>query len=128
MSIFSTSYITSPEEGNKCISFDYSEFAGRGFIQLLEKSILVSYPNIFNKIINTKCIEFFPYCEFYSLNNDEVKLIVESVDNHLDRNIATTKAELYAKDIWEKDIRTSLINTFLSSKNFKRSLRPPTHG
>lgn len=53
MSIFSTSYITSPEEGNECISFDYSEFAGKGFIELLEKSISVSYPNIFNKIINT---------------------------------------------------------------------------
>ena len=109
MSVFSTSYITSPKEGNKCISFNYSEFAGRGFIELLEKSVLVSHPNIFNKIIDGECVEFSPYLEFYSLSNDEVKLVVENVDNYLCKNIATTEAELFAKTIWEGDIRTSLI-------------------
>ena len=115
MSIFSTSYITSPEKGNECISFDYNKFAGRGFIQLLEKSILVLYPNIFNKIIDIECIEFFPYHEFFSLNNDEVKLVVENVDSYLDENTPTTKAELCAKTIWQEDIRTSLIKTYFSS-------------
>lgn len=109
MSVFSTSYITNPKDGDKCISFDYSDFAGRGFIELLEKSILASYPKVFSKIINRECVEFFPYHEFYNLNNDEVKLVIENVDDYLRKNIATTQAELYAKKIWEEDIRSSLI-------------------
>lgn len=114
MSVFSTSYITNPEDGNECISFDYSEFAGRGFIELLEKSILASYPNIFNKIIDSECVEFFPYHEFYNLNNDEVEQLIEKVDDYLRRNTAITQAELYAKEIWEEDIRNALIKNNLA--------------
>ncbi len=115
MSVFSTSYITSPKEGDECISFDYSEFAGRGFIDLLKKSIMSSNPEILNKILDIRCVEFFPYHEFYNLNNDEVKLVVEKVDAYLYINITTTQAELHAKEIWEEDVRTALIETYLSS-------------
>lgn len=115
MSVFSTSYITSPEEGDECISFDYSEFAGRGFIKLLEEAILNLYPEIFNKIIDSKCVEFFPYHEFYRLDRNEIKLVIEKVDEYLIKNTANSKAEFYAKDIWEKDLRTELIKKYLSN-------------
>ena len=74
---------------------------------------MASHPEIFHKIIDIKCVEFFPYHEFFNLNNDEVKQLIEKVDAYLHRNLATTQAELYAKDIWETDIRTSLIEVSL---------------
>ena len=77
---------------------------------------MTSHSEVFNKIVDIECIEFFPYLEFYSLSNDEVKLVVENVDNYLYKNIANTEAELHAKTIWEDDIRTALIETHLSSR------------